>query len=161
MIKEIKTEKFSGLAMLVPDDATKFSLKKTKKGKPDQLHYFIPYTCDAVSNQRLVILPSEDYLFVGKATELTEEQCAEITPNSFYGRFIDYNMLEVNCGTAKESFASLMQSLQCYSVNPLSDPEGTMRQGDGYVYYSASDEEFEEYEKAQANTGTWLILKKL
>lgn len=32
----------------------------------------------------------------------------------------------------------------------LQDPELTMKQGDGSVYYSATDEEFDEYDKAES-----------
>ena len=33
--------------------------------------------------------------------------------------------------------------------NVLEDPENTMKQGDGHVYYSADDEDFKKYEQAK------------
>jgi hypothetical protein len=38
--------------------------------------------------------------------------------------------------------------IPCEDGKPLIDTETTMRQGDGQVYYGASDEEFEEYQQA-------------
>lgn len=40
--------------------------------------------------------------------------------------------------------------IPCKDGKPLEDPESTMMQGNGQVYYSASDEDFKEYEEAQA-----------
>jgi len=160
MVKEIKTKKFEGLAVLVPDDAGKFSIKKTRKGYADQLHYYVPYTLDVVSNQRLVILQGEGYEVLGKATELTEEQCAEIVDYKTTGYFKSYAYKNADFifNTAKESFTSLMQSLECYSVNPLNPPIERLQYGGEYTMRQS---EIDEYEEAQANTGTWIILRKL
>ena len=40
--------------------------------------------------------------------------------------------------------------IPCKNGKPLSDPELTMMQGDGSVYYSASDEDFNDYQEAES-----------
>lgn len=162
MIKEIKTERFEGLAVLVP------------KGTLDNPPYITWLTPTAgIGNQWLgwtfkhgVELPQGSWEIIGKATELTEEQCAEIVDvagffDFGFGRYKSYSENDKSVIFAGQSFESLMKSLECYSVNPLPDPEDTMRQGNGYVYYGATDEEFEEYERIQSRTGSWIILKKI
>jgi len=131
-IKEIKTEKFEGLALLVPDDANGFEIQDNPveggkfvamlRGNPD-------YACVFSPN-----LPYGDFKILGESTELTEDQCAEIVDSEDGSIHQVYGMCykEYNPGikfapyfnNAIASFTSLMRSLE-------------------------------------ANTGTWLIIERL
>lgn len=167
MIKEIKTQKFEGIAVLLPED-----FKEIAGSNNNELFYWTDTCTQSMGDYPYSVhVPNVlKYDIIGFVKDITEEHAAEIVEFSTQQYTVRHykNYCQHKIGVyvyefkkAKESFQSLMQSIGCYSVNPLSDPELTMRQGDGYVYYSASDEDFEEYEKAEANTGTWLILKKL
>lgn len=50
---------------------------------------------------------------------------------------------------AGERLLNLGDFIPCLNGKPLKDPESTMKQGDGQVYYTASDEDFKEYQKAE------------
>lgn len=163
-IKEIKTENFEGLAVLVPDD-----FKDYAGANNNELFYWTETCTQSTGDYPYSVhVPNiKEYKILGKANELTEEQCETITPCVYDGRedvnvmgliYECYDGSDFTCNTAKESFASLMQSIRCYSVNPVPNPEPQFdeRGNGGYCETWVKD-----YEKAQANTGTWIILKKL
>jgi len=124
MIKKIKTEKFEGLALLVPDDASDFSIES-----PDSLAFISGEYSDLKIEQLSDGYPWE---ILGKATEMTEEQCAEIVDAPMFDKYyFDYMNPKFEgwaggflLSNALESFTSLMRSLE-------------------------------------ANTGTWLIIERL
>jgi hypothetical protein len=76
---------------------------------------------------------------IGKLTGITEQQFAQL---ALIGWSISFK-------TAKEFFFSYLESQGIYFENKLRDPELTMRQGDGSVYYGASEEDFKEFEEAE------------
>jgi hypothetical protein len=167
MIKEIKTETFEGLAVLVPDDARNFDIGRWagrrlifNQGK---------YEVDNMKTGSIELSLDSEYEILGKATELTEEQCEDISPyecpNQWCeGGYIDqgYNEKWI-CDYCQEEedkespnierFASLLQSLGCYAVNPYGDKPSILNND---VWYSE-----EQWQEAQANTGTWLIIGKI
>ena len=137
-IKEIKTEKFEGLAVLVPDGTANYELKYYKYSDGKEYHS-INYSFSERHTGGFLLwykdfggrknYPKEgELVLLGKATELTEEQCTEIVDKGQSYGYYDYYSEFVAGLTfwdkASLSFASLMRSLQ-------------------------------------ANTGTWLILRKL
>lgn len=168
MIKEIKTEKFQGLALLVPDGSHNFSTAVDSTGK--YLQFFIgQYDDDGDDLGGELKLTENPYLklkILGKATELTEEQCMLIVPENLNGYreecYPDFtpSTNDLSCAyvNAKLSFASLMQSLGCYSLNPVNKPNPC---GNGVDFIEYDPVWVKEYDTAQANTGTWLILQKL
>lgn len=100
-------------------------------------------------------LPDGEWKLIGKLPEVTEEQYHELVHFFIYEDEIakeniyrDYSELGFY-DTAKESFFSALTASGIFFKNPLPDPELTMRQGNGSVYYGASDEEFEEYAKME------------
>lgn len=156
MIKEVKTEKFEGLAVLVPDDAHTFFIHP--------LMCILGWTDGNGSNfSNLEYLKCE---ILGKATELTEEQCAEIINSDEWPMTVkgflywpDFNNIDDQVTeTAKEAFETLTESMECYYENPIAPPIERLQYGGGYAMRQS---EVDEYEKAQKQTGTWLILKKL
>lgn len=168
MIKEIKTDRFEGLAVLVPDDAYAFTNELAS--------HQIDYIQDTEFNEGFLNMSScillKNYWnhplqIIGKATELTEEQCAEIVdneedfdpddmdlcgddyePNIIYKNYgrKRKNVREFTFNKATDSLLSLMQSLECYSVNPYGDR--AFNSGAG------------KWQEAQANVCTWIILRK-
>lgn len=120
-IKQIKTEKFEGLAVLVPDGNEYWIDSKITKFihighiEGDAYTIELPFVCH----------------YIAESTDLTEERCTDIVDRKNWGYrhywndngFVPRGFNHVY-RHAKESFASLMQSLE-------------------------------------ANTGTWIILKKI
>lgn len=144
MIKEIKTAKFSGLAVLVPDDyyELRISLKKTdhliyRQGEFYSNWIQLPFACE----------------LLGKSTELREEQCYDIVEAwVIVEAWLSYTTLSF---TFKEIIPKFMHSIGCYSVNPFGEkPTETFNHPD-WEFTRA------KWEEAQANTGIWLVLKKL
>jgi hypothetical protein len=181
MIKEIKTEKFEGLAMLMPNWfvsafanmgylVVQVQNEKTFMGEdqmfpPDRLQRALDRVNKLPENITLpaIKLPDGDFKILGKATQLTEEQCEEVIPDPMIrkpdnrkGFMIDIMDTEIY-PTAKEAFSAFLDSLGCYSVNPYKKPAD-----DDYSFYTDRNISIqEEWQEAQANTGTWLILQKL
>ena len=156
MIKEIKTEKFEGLAVLVPDGAHGYFYSVDSKGK------YLTSNSGTFDNdgddEGFEIKISDDsrrtFKILGKATELTEEQLKLIIPDTFRRRRFSH-------------FQDILEAQGCYSVNPyagifrphLSTPEkGNLGEIIAGVIYNDVKQLFLE---AEANTGTWLILQKL
>jgi len=169
MIKEIKTEKFEGLAVLVPDDAEDFDRECVSDEDFFQLNYLMINNDEESGFHGEPTVYSIDmpcnFEIIGKSTELTEEQCADIVGLSFgvnniYKSYEDITAVD----TAKESFASLMQSIGAYSVNPYPKPDINSEK-----YVPISDDakdtlfmnDWDQWETAQEHTGTWLILKRI
>lgn len=146
MIKQIKTEKFDGVAVLVPNDAKTFIT---------DYNFLIIDLCQ--STQKMIHIPFGRIEILGKATELTEVQCAGIVPQmkdpGYPFEIEDY----------KITFENMMQSLECYSVNPYGcrpndESMKYKRYSDGVSWH---DHLVNEWQKTEQNTGTWLILKRL
>lgn len=161
-IKQIDTGKCRLLAVMVPEGAILM---------PAIYPHVITYRIG--NSMSSVFLPENwhhvNWQILGLSDELTEEQWRRLVDGKLdfldgFGSVMQYPDFtdKAHCYlTAKESGLSLLEANECFSVNPYSDPGLTMKQGNRCVYYGASDEEFEIYEKAQQNTGTWLILRKL
>ena len=108
MIKQIRTEKFEGLAVLMPT-----TFHKIHSLHSDRIYFeyiFEGYEClDFIK----IPYPCET---LGKSTDITEEQCAEIleiaciegSNLTFYNL---YNTGSTVTFKSKESLASLLQSL--------------------------------------------------
>lgn len=154
MIKEIKTEKFEGLAVLVPENAS--DLVYPKIGIVDL--YFLLKNGQYES----VIIPQNKngYEIMGKATELTRQNCADIVKyiGLPWNAYKDYTNNSNWFNNPIQSFKSLLYSLGCYSENPIPVPEP---QGNGIDEMDYCQTWIKDYEEAQGFTGTWLILKKL
>lgn len=116
MIQEIKTSKFDGFGVLVPDDAHSFEIITNVveggkhicflRGNPD-------YECNYTAN-----LPDAgQYKVIGIQTEMTEEQAKDIVDSfDLFGGinvgYSNYTQNEPVLDTSLESFNSLMQKLE-------------------------------------------------
>lgn len=169
MIKEIKTEKFEGLAVLMPElfvKATAYMgylivtihneasyIAEDQFFPPDKLQRALDRVRNIPEYKDVPYkLPDGDYKVIGKATELTEEQCAQIVPQmkdtSYPFEIEEY----------KVTFDNLLQSMECYSVNPYGDERKDVP--DLGAFTQMMRQKHREWQEAQANSGTWLILKK-
>jgi hypothetical protein len=143
MIKEIKTEKFEGLAVLVPERAHNFSTAVDSKGK--YLNFFIGQYYDGGDDLggelKLTDDSSMKTRILGKATELTKANLELILPDTFAKR-------------RSSHFQDILKALWCYSINPF---------GERPINSMFHDMRIRQriWDRAQANTGTWLILQKL
>jgi len=170
MIKKIKTEKFEGLAVLVPDDAINFIFSVDHTGKylnwDDGL-----FDEEGFAEGGELFLTNDSrnkFKIVGKSTELTEEQCAEIVSigmDYYEPAYKNYvaeadSLFKYPFDTAKESFASLMESIGCYAVNPYGEkePEDISDLG---AFTQMMRQKWVKWQEAQKQTGIWVILKKL
>jgi len=146
-------------AIEVPGDAKDFIVFVNSD------RYWLKYTTEYSKGLRhlcCIELPCKCEI-ISLSTELSEEQCAELVETSEYYDphaqpypipcYKDYVKWQ-----STEALASFMSANGLVDRNPLPDPEDTMRQGDGYVYYGASDEEFAEYEEAQSLVKKYIIL---
>lgn len=113
-------------------------------------------------------LSEGDWTPLGLSTELTEEQCSCIVKQMRWGDtcFKNYGIENQLVGlTAKESFESLMQATECFTKNPLG-PDLCEHNRQCYdscqgSCWTRADIDSEEWEQAEDNTGTWLILKRI
>jgi hypothetical protein len=178
MIKEIKTEKFEGLAVLVPDGfkggVANMGYLTGKMDNPanriHEKHFNSPYAIqkqlDRVNklpeyvDAPAIKLPEGDYKIIGKAIELTEEQCETIAVKN---PLIAYEMNFRRC------FNLLMRKIECYSENPLGKKPERLVPFMGRGHYSENqlerierfNSELRKWEEAEKQTGTWLILQKI
>lgn len=138
-IKPFTTSKGEFLAVLLPDDGivpnmTLNSLKKT----------ILSYWDKSLKDAAHIELPKGKYSIIGLQSEINEEQARKIMMPYF---------------TALQEFNSLIQSIECYTVNPY---------GEDIPYNAVFDAidvanlqaKITLWQQAQQNTGNWLILKK-
>jgi len=173
MMKEIKTEKFEGIAVFVGNDYYDFAIKKSEFLYPGQnvLTYKSPVIWDKYQKEgwSWETKCESGMEILGKSTELTEEQCANIIPSLVPGNVLKsigvsvlYPMFNSDRKSlnAKTAFASLMQSIGAYSVNPYGEkePEDISDLG---AFTQMMRQKWKNWKQAQANTGTWLILRRV
>jgi len=110
MTKEIKTEKFKGIAILAPEIEEWGCELRGRTGRNTLLSFY--------GNAEAIELPDGEWEIINHSNpELTEEQCADILPkplererDNIKGFMIDAMDTEIY-STAKEAFSFLMQSI--------------------------------------------------
>jgi hypothetical protein len=161
IVKEIKTDRFKGLAVLVPNRASEFSIES-----PNILAFMLDNTPNDIKIDQLY---GYTYEILGKATELTEDQCADITllpmireKDGQLGFMISCMDIEIY-PTAVSAVQDFMQSLECYSENPYEESYNLIEEHFENNKCNITEVETvtELFEEAETNTGTWLILKKI
>ena len=154
---QVNTGKAELLFVKVPDNTNRHSYDKYRNliSADEDEDPFSPV--DWFSDK----LPIDNWQIIGLAHELTNAQCenlVEIYP--------DFSLQKVTykCYTkknavylyAKESFESLMEANEIYSVNPFQEPD----RGD----YSGGDQfwfDFDQWQKAKERTGKYIVLKQI
>lgn len=110
-------------------------------------------------NYEACVLPSGKWQILGDSRTLTEEQMKEICDKDKVIGYVDYTAKGFSSfQSVSDSYSSMKEANEIVDSNPLPDPELTMRQGDGYVYYNASDEEFAEHERIESLVKRFLVL---
>lgn len=148
-IKLINTGKCNILAVMVPDGAWKFGITSGDRN----LHYKIG------TIRHIQKLPEGNWQILGLSTGLTESQWREVIKRqSTFGN--DYYYYDIKAyKTAEESGISLLEANQCFSVNPYGSKEDVLL----FPEYGCPSwiKNAEKWQKAQENTGAWLILAPL
>lgn len=121
MIKEIKTEKFEGLAVLVPDDAKNIGFHKSDWDMQVGDFSNVYYDINNESFEIDIVDEDHDYEIISKATELTEDQRIQIVDSKInYTVKLYINYIQNQKGisvyeykNSQDSFKSLLQSAGC------------------------------------------------
>jgi len=116
----------------------------------------VVFTLHYTSTIIIDLIPKQNYTDIGIYPELTEEQCEELVWSfrpglgvvHLYKNYVGHDGL---LKTAKESFASLMHSIGCYSENPYTHPSKLSPIG-----YNKKKAKWKE---AQSKLAKYLILK--
>jgi hypothetical protein len=182
-IKQISTGKAELLIVKVPDTTSNHTDRYSSERKRWGIDYDYPTESKHYTKHGGMGLMVKDFggrkyypgendlQALGLSTELTEEQCRELLNqdpiNSLY-LIVDSNhtidtwvgndgvlgsITRTRYGQAKEAFASLMQANECYTENPYTHPSKLAPTG--------YNENKQNWKEAEANNGSWLILKKL
>lgn len=150
-MKKIKI--LSGRCLLVrlPEEAKNTRIQ-SYPNHPMKLWYEFHYEKDDMPAFNSITLPPGNWRIIGMLSEVTENQAKELVDKTdTHPKYWNYNLNYHREFYALESLESAIRAEGYYlDENPLPDPESTMMQGDGYVYYGADDKDFEEYEKAQS-----------
>ena len=160
MTVEAKIGEHELVFVKVSPDARDFRISK---GFPDPPLGDLVYTTDLnVWHTGDEILPEGEWEILGDPFELSEAIYDFLMPGLIFGHTKIHKSYEDNTpvDTAKESFESLLYLLKVFKEHPLEDPGLTMKQGDGSVYYTASDEDFAEYAFLEERVGNWVLLIK-
>lgn len=119
-----------------------------------------------------ITLPEGSWQLIGAVKDLTEQQAQSMIGNipdwkaliyrNYTAPAKDYrDIVESSFDTALESFFSLMESLQVYSVNPIEKPVfeaqfvGHMAQKD-YSFL----QKMKQWKEVEDRTGNWIVLIK-
>lgn len=160
-IKLIQTGKCEILVLKVPEGASKFYIYEADWLQEEHsLHWRMP---DNTDGELYFSDAQSEYEILGISTELTEEQWRGVLPirkfRGFRGLYYeDYKGIRVFLASAKQSGISLLEANQCFSVNPIPQPEAQLdEQGNG----GYCDTWVSKWQEAEYNTGKWLILKQL
>lgn len=171
-IKQINTGVAELLAILLPEGAYDFTVMYGS---------IFSYRISKKENRCQTLSPG-NWTPLGIDTELTEEQCREVMPlaenssrfqrymsNESFNSHIGY--IDEGCDTAKEAFASLMQSNGCYSVNPYGEEPNHLdykfEKFKGELHFKSERDKnmycdkWEQWKQAEENTGPHLILKNI
>jgi hypothetical protein len=117
-------------------------------------------------------LPSDGWQLLGLSDQLAEELCKELIGADEYIKDLGYFLPVYGYWgfkyykTLKEAFSTLMQSCEAYKENPCGEEPinvGGYYGGDMVVRSIVSQQRkrYVLWNEAEANTGSWLVLKKL
>jgi len=163
-IKTIETGRTTLLAVKVPEGVKEFCIPP--------LSNILFYSCLNSGDLKPIELPFKAEI-IALSTEITEEQARELVPienlyedwdgiKCAYKNHLPFDVLKSSglFETALESFNSLMQANQCFSVNPYGETKPFVSIFDDNENSSAKERRW-KWQEAEANTGPHLILRKL
>ena len=120
MQKQIELTNKTVLVVGLPEESDRFKMFPDIGSQP-YLSYFI-----GVETYRDYV--DTGFELVGIHPELTEQECKRVVERLFFAEakphpyYVNYTDEAYYCDTAKEAFDTLMQKLECYTVNPYDEP---------------------------------------
>lgn len=159
MTQEIKTEKFEGLLVKVPEaDAYGFRISY---GSYVVLSW--KHKSKSSDSYRITDNTSEKWKIIGNPFELSEEECISILGDQHYNEVLGYYLPVFGYWgykyykTAIEALNTLLKSLQVYKENPYGNL--FMRDEDAGSYKET--ELYPRWKIAQERTGSWILIQKI
>ena len=152
MIVPFKNSKASGMFVLPTRKPTKDDFELGKNSLGTYLKYSDSTGCT------FFYIPAGDYDLLGKVSELTTEQMERVcerkyVPDELGRRYKDYSTGRYD-KDLKDSFQSLLDSLQVYSVNPYGDKPKI----NGYNSHQKYNSDLEQWQAAEERTGNFILL---
>ena len=115
-----------------------------------------------LASTETIVIPDGDWQLLGIYPELTEEMAKMVVERLFFAEakpypyYVNYTDETYYCGTALESFQSLMEREKCYTVNPYGDYFADLAYG-GDTHTPT----FEQWQEAEQRTfSKYVILIK-
>jgi len=137
MTQEIKTDKFEGLLVKVPE------------GQVEIFEYGFSSYHLCITENKDIQLPVGQWKLIGNPFELSDWQWKGIVPTQFTGGAYNYsNYPHLSAGL------SLLRSLQVYKENPFKNGEPSTINHE--VWYSK-----QEWQEAEKRTGNWVLIQKI
>lgn len=142
------------LAVKVPEGADEICIPNVYI--TPHLQIWMPPRRVLPDGEDIIELPEGNWQLLGIATEIPEEVWQGIMPKGKvrYKDFVGGYLFK----KATDAAISMLEAHEVYSVNPIPVPEAQFdeRGNGGYC-----EKWIKEYEKAEANTGHWVILKRV
>lgn len=158
MQKQIELTDKTVLVVGLPSDVYDVRFKTM----PDESREFCGSIKDNLGNLGTCYINEipKGFELVGIHPELTEEECKMIVERLFFAEakphpyYVNYTDETYYCDTAKEAFDTLMQKLECYTVNPYGDYFADLAYG-GDTHLPT----FEQWQEAEQSTfPKWAVL---
>ena len=162
---QVNTGKADLLFVKVPEDAHDFQIDHNKNIECDQLYYrAIFMNLPNIGTTRS--LPPGKWKIIGLANEITEEQCEDLVESEtdIWLQKMTYKCYTKNDAaylSAKESFESLMEANEIYSVNPLQKPMYSSLFGEDKKMMSEYKERLSKWKRAEERTVKYLVLEQI
>ena len=158
MIQEFKTSKGEFLLVKVPDDAKTVHIAFNSRN-PTLMWCTDLNGIIMIQRQKL---EKGNWQIVGEAFDLTRDRCREIIIDPDTSGLLDiyknYRRHQEYLTSAKQSFESLLVSLDVYSENPIPMPEFQSDENGNGGYCESW---INTYQEAEQRTGRWILLKKI
>jgi hypothetical protein len=158
MRQEFTTDKGSFLIVKVPYTCKLAHIKENSSG--EYVQYMFQNQDNKTRLNTTDYLPPGNWEIVGKAFDLTEEQCANLLPKPLTRArdnqlgFMWYPTDNEIYRNAKDCFNAFLSELSIYQTNPCKDGEPSIVNHD--VWYS-----HQEWVADEERTGSFILLKKI
>jgi len=184
MTQEIKTEKFEGLLVKVPEATIRSTVymgylihkcHNIENGVTDEqlndysklTKYLKTHKPEKDYKESAIKLPSGQWKLIGNPFEWSDYQWKDIVDIAKSGGFIDcfkdYEKEGYMFGLPLQSGLSLLKSLQVHKENPYgSMPEFVFKNyGKSPIEFSRFELDMCEWQAAEERTGNWVLIQKI
>lgn len=141
MTQEIKTKKFEGLLVKVPDEAHAPTISKDG---------WLYWEINGSRNTGQEELPYGQWKLIGNPFELSDELLAIILPDTFEKRRFSH-------------WIDILSSLQVYKENPYGDkPEFVFNEnGKSPIEFARFEADMFKWQEKEERTGNWILIEKI